>query len=109
MPSSGTPLSAFTQGVETDATGPGTASISATAAGASTAHIATAARQIVIASASAKVRHAGRVRLRPRVTAAGRLLLKRSRRVKVTVQVVFRPRSGHARTTRFTTILKTAS
>ena len=109
MPSSGTPLSAFTQGVETDATGPGTASISATAAGASSAHIATAARQIVIASASVKVRHAGRVRLRPRVTAAGRLLLKRSRHVKVTVQVAFRPRSGHAHTTRFTTILKTAS
>ena len=109
MPSSGTPLSAFTQGVETDATGPGTASISATAAGASSAHIATAARQIVIASASVKVRHAGRVRLRPRVTAAGRLLLKRSRRVKVTMQVVFRPRSGHTHTTRFTTILKTAS
>ncbi len=108
MPMDGTPVSAFTQGVETDATGPGTASMSATAGGGLSSHAATAARQIVIASASAKVRHAGRVRLRPRLTAAGRRLLKHSRRVKVTVQIVWRPRSGHAHTTRSTTILKTA-
>jgi hypothetical protein len=108
MPPLGTPLSAFTQGVEADAPGPGTASMSASAGGTLSSHAATAARRIVIASASVKVRHAGRVRLRPRVTAAGRLLLKRSRRVKVTVQVVFRPRSGHAHTTRSATVLNTA-
>jgi hypothetical protein len=108
MPASGTPLSAFTQGVETEATGPGTATMSASAGGALSSHAATAARQIVIASASTKVMHAGRVRLRPRLTAAGRRLLKRSRRLKVTVQIVFRPRSGLAHTTRFATVLNSA-
>jgi hypothetical protein len=82
--------------------------MSASAGGALSSHAATAARQIVIASASTKVMHAGRVRLRPRLTAAGRRLLKRSRRLKVTVQIVFRPRSGLAHTTRFATVLNSA-
>jgi hypothetical protein len=108
MPLSGTPLSSFTGGIETDASGPGTASLSATAAGGVSSHMAVAARQIVIASVSVKVAHPGRVRLRPRLTAAGRRLLRHARKVKVTVQVVFRPRSGPAHTTRFTTTLNTA-
>ncbi|MGZ4166767.1 MAG: hypothetical protein ACXVSE_15780 [Solirubrobacteraceae bacterium] len=111
MPSSGTPLSDLTQGVETDATGPGTASVTVTAAAVARSHMAGAhapARQIVIATAATKVTRAGRVRLRPRITPAGRRLIERTRRMKVTVQVTFRPRSGHARTTRWQTVLVTA-
>lgn len=104
LPPTGTPLNAFTQGVEADATGPGTAGVSVTAPGASGAH-ASVARRVVIASASVKVKHAGRVRLRPRLTAAGRTLFKHSRRVKVTVQTVFKPTSGRAHTTHLTTVL----
>lgn len=104
MPLSGMPVGAFTQGVEADATGPGTASVSMTAAGASGAHAAIA-RRTVIASASVKVKHAGRVRLRPKLTAAGKALLKRSRRVKVMVQTVFKPKAGRAHTTRVNTVL----
>jgi hypothetical protein len=104
MPPSGTPVAAFTQGVETDAAGPGTASMSATASGAAGAHAAIA-RRVVIAAVLVKVRHAGRVRLRPRLTAAGKTLLKHSRRVKVTVQTVFKPRSGRAHTSRLSTVL----
>lgn len=104
MPPSGMPVRAFTQGVEADATGPGTASVSVTAAAASGAHAAIA-RHLVIATASVKVKHAGRVRLRPKLTAAGKALVKRSKRVKVTVQTVFKPKSGHAHTTRVNTVL----
>jgi hypothetical protein len=104
MPLAGTPVGAFTQGVETDATGPGTASVSAAASGASGAHAALA-RRIVIASGSVKVKHAGRVHLRPKLTPAGTALFKRSRRVKVTIQTTFKPKSGHARTTHVNTVL----
>jgi hypothetical protein len=104
MPPSGTPLPAFTRGLETEAAGPGTVSMSATAVAASGAHAA-AARRVLIAAATVKVKRAGRVRLRPRLTAAGQRLLSHSGRLKVTVQVVFKPRSGHARASRFTTVL----
>jgi hypothetical protein len=104
LPPKATPVTAVTAGVDTDATGPGTAGVTVTAASASGAH-ASIARRIVIASVSVKVKHAGRVRLRPRLTAAGTALFKHSRRVKATIQTVFRPRSGRARTARVTTVL----
>jgi hypothetical protein len=104
MPPSGTPVAALTQGVETDATGPGTARMSATASEAVGAHAAIA-RRVVIAAASVKVSHAGRVRLRPRLTSAGKTLFKHSRRVKVTIQIVFKPQSGRAHTSRLNTVL----
>jgi hypothetical protein len=104
MPLSGTSVGAFTQGVEADATGPGTAGVSATAGGASGSHAAIA-RRIVIAAASVTVKHAGRVRLRPRLTAAGKALFRQSKRVKVTIQTTFKPKSGHARTTHVNTVL----
>jgi hypothetical protein len=97
-------VTAVTDGIDTDATGPGTATVSVTAAGASGAH-ASIARRIVIASASVKVTRAGRVRLRPRLTAAGTALFKHAKRVKATIQTTFKPRSGPARTTRATTVL----
>ena len=104
LPAQGTPVTAVTDGIDTDATGPGTATVSVTAAGASGAH-ASIARRIVIASASVKVTRAGRVRLRPRLTAAGTALFKHAKRVKATIQTTFKPRSGPARTTRATTVL----
>ena len=104
LPPSGTPMSSFTGGLETDASGPGTASLSASASGASGAH-AGAARTVVIATATAKTRHAGLLRLKPRITPAGRRLLKRSRHLKVAVRIVFQPRSGQRATTRFSTVL----
>jgi hypothetical protein len=104
VPPSGTPEAAVTAGVDTDATGPGTASVSISAAAASAAH-ASIARRIVIASTSVNVTHAGRVRLRPRLTAAGSALFKHSKRVKATIQTMFKPRSGRAHTTHVTTVL----
>ncbi len=104
LPPSGTPLTALTRGVDADATGPGTARVSVTAAGASGAHAAIA-RSVVIATGSAKVTHAGRVRLRPKLTAAGRALFIHAKRVKATVSTVFTPRSGRAHTTRLHTVL----
>ncbi len=104
LPLGGTPVAAVTEGVDTDATGPGTASVSVIAVGAAGAH-ASIARRIVIASASVKVTRAGRVRLRPRLTAAGSALFKHSKRVKATIQTVFKPRSGPAHMTHVTTVL----
>jgi hypothetical protein len=104
MPTSGTPLSSFTGGVDADATGPGTASVTATAVLAHGAS-AGAAKSVVIATASAKTTRAGKVRLRPRITPAGRRALAHSHRLKVSVQVVFKPRSGAATTARYATVL----
>jgi hypothetical protein len=106
MPPSGTPVGAFIGGVEIVVTGPGAAGVSATAAGAGgSASHAVIARQIVIASGSSEVKRPGRIRVRPRLTAAGRRLFKHSRRLKVRVKTVFKPKHGHARTTRVQTIL----
>lgn len=104
MPLSATPVGALTEGVETDATGPGTASVSATASGGSSAHAAVA-RRVVIASAAIKVKHAGRVRLHPKLTVAGTALFKRTKRVKVTIQTTFTPKTGRAHTAHLNTVL----
>ena len=105
MPASGTPLGSFTGGVDADATGPGTAILSAVAAGGAHGARAAAARPVVIAKASARASRAGTLRLRPRITTAGRRLLAHSHRVKVSIRIVFKPRSGAARTTRYATVL----
>ncbi len=52
-----------------------------------------------------KVKHAGKVRLRPKLTPAGKTLVAHPRRVAATIQVVFKPRSGRAHTTRMNTVL----
>lgn len=103
MPSD-TPLSSFAGGIDADATGAGTASLSATAAGARGASAA-AAKSVLVASASAKATRAEKVRLRPRISPAGRRLLAHTHRLKVSIRIVFKPRSGAASTTRFATVL----
>jgi hypothetical protein len=99
-----TPLGSFTGGVDADAAGPGTASVTATAVGAHGAR-ADAAKSVVVAKASAKATHAGKMRLRPRLTQAGRRLLAHSRRLKVSILVAFKPRAGAGHTTRYATVL----
>lgn len=105
MPSSGLPVGSFIGGVDADASGPGTATLSAVAAGGAHGALASAARSVVIAKASARASRAGVVRLRPRITAAGKRVLARSRRLKVSIRIVFKPRSGAGRTTRYSTVL----
>ncbi|HEY1595402.1 MAG TPA: hypothetical protein VGF74_08400 [Thermoleophilaceae bacterium] len=91
-----TTVNQFEQGFSENAPGAGSYGMSATAAG---SHASAAAhhrkrKPVVIARAKAKARHAGSVRLKPRLTPAGKRALKRAKRLKVTVRVVFTPKHG---------------
>jgi hypothetical protein len=109
LPPSGTSLPAFTQGVDVHASGPGSASVSATAPDATSAASAIEsrkARDVVVATGHLKIKHAGLARLRPHLTSAGRRALQHARRLKVRIQITFAPRSGPRHVTRFVTFLR---
>jgi hypothetical protein len=65
------------------------------------------ARRVVVATGKATLAAPGTVRLKPKLTKAGKKALKRKRALKVTVTTTFRPAGGGASaTTRDTVTLK---
>jgi hypothetical protein len=106
--SAGMTLAQLDAGFDADATGAGSASLSVTASSSpGSAARAHASRRVLVASAKTSANRAGRLRLRPHLTGAGRRLVARSRRLHVLVQIAFKPRSGgHAHTTRLSTVVR---
>jgi hypothetical protein len=109
LPPGGVSARAFEKGLDASAPGAGSVGMTATAArakGSASASRRRKAKPVVIAKARAKARHAGAVRLRPRLTRAGRRALGHTHRLKVVVRTTFTPKHGHRRVTRFATSLR---
>jgi hypothetical protein len=90
-----TTVSQFEHGFSENAPGAGSFGMTATAADAHAgAFVSKRRKPVVIATAKARARHAGSIRLKPRLTPAGKRALRRAKRLKVTLRVVFTPTHG---------------